>query len=500
MQRKAQFMKGGDSPFFFNWRPALRDMRTEVAVSYVQAVTRTIDSIQNSGWLAGCIEQSKADLIGGTGLRLAHKPDNTVLKWDEKQLSDWSRLVERRWEMWCDDKDECDAEGKHTFGELQGQTIDSFYSHGETLALLPRVDRPNAISKIKVKMLPAHKLVQETNDALNMVQGVTMGNWGYPLKYTISLGIGMGQEQDILIPARTPANEKQVMHIFQGAAGQVRGITPFVHVLRVVKQFDQLSDATLQKALIDAIFAATVKSQSPTTDILQALQDEDEQGINGASITDFLTTKASWYQNTKIDFGRAGKVAHLFPGEELEMHTAQNIAGNYEPMAKFLLREVARCVGLTFEDVTGDYSGATYSSVRMSGSKLWPITLGRRKNIPGRFSQETFEDWLTEEVTTERIPFIGGPLAYLAARKAACRADWRGPPKPQADDLKAAKAMEILKKIGIVSDEILCGELGYDWEDVYEQRKRELDARKVFGFPEPVLDKAPAPEPDNVDA
>lgn len=481
----SQYMKGDNSAFFFNWRPALRDKKDDVAQSYTTAVARTIDAVHNSGWLAGCVDQSKAAMIGGNGLRLAFKPDNTALKdWTPKELNDWARMVERRFEIWASDKDECDAGGKATFGQLQDQAVDSFFSHGEVLGLLPRLDRANSISKVKVKLLPAHKLVQDTTDMLNMQQGVTMGDWGYPLKYRVCMNLGQGNEQAVDIPARDGANMQQVLHIFKGTAQQVRGITPFVHVLKVIKQYDQLSDATLTKAMIDAIFAATVQSPSPTNDVLQALQDDDEQGIGGGSITDYLGATAAWYQNTKIDLGRAGKIAHLFPGEELKLHGSTNIANNYEAFAKFLLREIARCLGLSFEAVSGDYSGATYSSVRMGTSQLWPITISRRSAVPGAFCQEVFQQWLDEEIMSERIPFKGGVFAYMALRKYVARADWRGPPKPQADDLKAAKAMEVLKRLGIASDEELCAELGTDYEDVYEQRKRESDLRKELDLPD----------------
>lgn len=483
-QAKSQYMKGGDSAFYFNWRPALRDTNTDVQTSYTEAAARTIDAVHNSGWLAGCIEQSKANIIGGTGLRLAHNPDQDTLKgWSKKEIAEWSRMVERRFEMWCNDKDECDANGKHTFGMLQEQAIDSYYTHGEVLGLLPLIDRPNSITRTKIKLLPPHKLVQDCIESVGLQQGVTHGAWGYPLKYRICLGTAYGVEQAVDVMAYDQARQ-QVLHIFKGMTGQVRGITPFVHVLKTLKQFDQLGDATLTKALMDAIFAATIESQSPTTDLLQALQDEDEQGIGGASVTDLLAAKTAWYENTKIDLGRSGRVAHLYPGEKLNFNTNSKMSGDYEAFVKILLRELARCMGLSFESVTGDYSGATYSSVRMSSSELWPITLSRRTHIAARFCQEVFQAWLDEEITEGRIPFKGGMFAYMAARKAVSRAMWRGPPKPQADDLKASKAMEVLKRLGIASDEQLCAELGTDYEDVYEQRAREKQLREELDLPD----------------
>ena len=478
-------MKGESSPFFFSWRPALRDSKQDVAASYTQAVARTIDAVQNSGWLSGCIEQSKGNIIGGNGLRLAFKPDAAAVSgWSVKEMSDWSRMVERRFEAWSEDACECDASGKHTLGQLQEQLLDSYFTHGEVLALLPRIARPGTTTAVKVKLLPPHKLVQDTAETIGMYQGVTMGDWGFPLRYRVELATAYGLEQPVEVDAFTPDGDQQVIHVFRGTPGQVRGITPFVHALRIIKQYDQLSDATLQKALIDAIFAATMESPSPTNDILQALQDEGEQGIGAGSMSDYLSSKAAWYENTKIDLGRGGRIAHLFPGEKLALTTSARISGDYEAFSKFLLREIARCMGLSFEAMTGDYSGATYSSVRMSSSELWPLTVSRRKHIVARVLQDIFMAWLDEEILTGRVPFKGGPAAYFASRKALCRTDWRGPPKPQADDLKAAKAMEVLKNLGIASDEQLCAELGTDHVDVYEQRAREKQMREELDLPD----------------
>lgn len=134
--------------------------------------------------------------------------------------------------------------------------------------------------------------------------------------------------------------------------------------------------------------------------------------------------------------------------------------------------------------MTGDYRGATYSSVRMATSENWPIVLGRRVTIAARFTQMVFEAWLEEEIESERLAFPGGFYAFLEKRAAVCRADWRGPPKPQADDLKLAVANKTLRGMGVLTDEMICADYGADVEDVYRQRAREMTLRKQLGLPE----------------
>jgi lambda family phage portal protein len=493
----AQYMRGNDSPYFFSWTPALRDQREDVRAAYTHAAARAVDAVQNSGWIAGAIDQAVASTIG-TGLRIAAKPDGDVLGWTPEATQEWARMVERRFEAWGANPLECDAAGKNSLGQLARSVLMNFFAYGEALGLLPLVNRRGGISKTrtKVKLLPPHKLVQDS-DNIRMFQGVLMDDWGLPRGYRLRLRIGGIIEETVDLPARDAAGRPQVFHIFEGGPDVVRGITPMAPALRVVRQFDQLSDATLTAALIQAIFAATIQSQAPTEEILRALQSEGEQkqGVGGGSIDDYLGAKAGWYKDSKIDLGRSGRIAHLFPGETLDFHASEAPNATYEAFAKFLLREIARCLGMTFETLTGDYSGATYSSVRMATSEIWPIIMARRNNIAGRFYQTVYEAWLDEEIDAGRIEFPGGFEKFVANKDAASRAEWRGPAKPQADDLKTAKAHEIYKRLGIMSDERICADLGYDWEDEFEQRAREIAMRKQLGLPETDTIAAPAGAP-----
>ena len=158
-----------------------------------------------------------------------------------------------------------------------------------------------------------------------------------------------------------------------------------------------------------------------------------------------------------------------------------------------LLREMARCLGLTYESATGDYTGATYSSVRMAVNEIFQITLARRKFVVKPFLQPIYEAWLEEEIAFGRIPFPGGYRAFLVNRAAASRALWIGSPKPVADDLKAAKAHQVYRDMGVISDEMIAADLGVSIDDVYAARARERELRAEL--PEPTSGPA-IPEQD----
>lgn len=494
------YMRNDASPYLASWQPALREASQDVRQSYTRAAARTVDMVQNSGWIAGAVDQSVAYTIG-TGLRLASKPDAVALGWTSGEAAKWAQDLERRWESYANRPTECDIEGKSTLGKMQAQALRSHFCYGEVLAALPYRKRRNIGGQYgtKIQMLPPTRLTQDTEPP-RMTQGVIRDDVGFPLAYRIKHPPDSFKYPDYRdVPARDPWGRAQIVHVFDGQPGQVRGIAPMTPALRVVRQFDQLADATLTATLIQTIFAATVKSPEPTEEVLQAFQEMVEQQARASGSTNvpspfesMLLMRQGWYDNTKIDLGRHGKIAHLAPGDEFKMHGAEHPSDTYDAFAKFLLREVARCLGLTYEEFTGDYAGATYSSVRMATAGMWMLTLYRRVNIVAPFLDAVFETWLEEDIENGWTPFPGGVDGFLENRAAATRAHWRGPAKPQADDVKFAKAVETLRNMGVITDEWICGELGEDWEDIYEQRAREKEKREELDLPDGAP-KPPAP-------
>jgi lambda family phage portal protein len=274
-----------------------------------------------------------------------------------------------------------------------------------------------------------------------------------------------------------------VLHIFDGAPTAVRGISVLVAALKVVRQYEQFADATLVAALIQAILVASVESDAPTPEIMRALQSQEEQEddaeLQPGAFDEYMAKRFEWYEKAQVDLGKYGKIAHMFAGEKLNLHKSEHPNTGYVDFSKGLLREIARCLGTTYEQFTGDYVGATYSSIRMGIADVWPLNLYRRAVVPARFYQGVFEAWLEEDIEAGDTPFPGGIEAFLAQRQAVCRAEWRGPPKPTADDEKTAKAQQIARQEGWVSTEQIAAEYGNDHRTVIESQARTNELRET---------------------
>jgi lambda family phage portal protein len=474
--------------------PHLRDRADDVRTGWVQANSRANDAQMNNGWIAGVVEQVIALMIG-TGLRLNCKPDGSVMGWDDAQTASWARLVEKRWEIWASQPYECDAGGRYTIAQMEAAAVRQWFATGEVVGQIAHIDRSGAETQTKARLVPSHWLSQKSNAYDRLEHGVYQDVHGLPIGYLFDIRKEPYRRTEVRKMARDAFGRPRIIHVFDGAAGQVRGITPLAPALKIVRQFDQLADATLTAAMIHAIFAATIESDYPTEEVMRALQDEGEaagdvlgEGNNlEGTFENFITQKLGWHKNVNIDLGRHGKIAHLLAGEKLKLHGSEHPNSNFEAFANFLLREIASCLGVMPSDVTGDYRGDTYSSVRMGIAKKWPLMEYRRRHIPGRFVQSVFEAWLEEQIDLGHIPLPGGIDQFVMNRTSLVRSDWRGPAKPQADDVKAAKAHETWYRLGVMSQEMICNDLGVDHEDVHEQLAREKASRERHGLNDPML-------------
>jgi capsid protein len=418
------YMRGESSPLLWAWNPVLREPVDEVGMAWGRAAARMIDALHNSGWLKGGVDTAVAQMIGD-GLQLQPKPDPTLFNNDAKAARTWGQDIKRRWDAWANDPYSCDLSGRFPIGQLCAQGVRQWFATGEILATLPYKPRPGASHGTKLNVIPSSRLTPGGANNRN-VQGVILDADGVPFAYNIT-------NRDL----------------------------------------------------------ATITSDQPSADLINALSSPEEMDAGDAEETDatpgafdnLLKMKGEWYSKTKIDMGQFGKFVHLFPGESLDLKRAEHPNTGYESFTKGLLREVARCFGLTYEQLTGDYIGATYSSVRMATADMWLLNVFRRHYIAARLMQAVYESWLEEEFELNPGLLPGGLAQFFAQRQLICRADWRGPPRPTADDLKTAKAQQVMRQERWMSRNQLCAEYGNDWLDNQEAAQQEMEDDNERGLP-----------------
>lgn len=507
----ARYLRDTRSGVIASRMVSLTESRDDIRIAWRRSAALALDLIKNSGRLRGAADQVIADTVG-TGLKLTPTPDFTGMDWSDDQIRDWKSLVKKRWNRYRNKPREVDFRGKFTLSQLVEVCLRYDMAYGEITGLLefmPRRVRTRygIETGTKLCLIPPHRLVQDTREVEGLFQGIYQDENGRPVAYLF-------EEREAGIPVKKTYEaldqdgRNTVLHIFNPmCATDVRGISVLASAFRTHIQREKLIDATLQTAILQTIFAATLTSERPTMEAFEALETLKSENVEGASdyaneYVGYLKGSLEAAAEETIRINEDPRVSHLAPGEKLEFKNAGTPGPQFIPFESGLSRETARSIGITYGALTMDYTSATYSSVRMENSAIWPVVERRRNNSAAPIERAVYEGWLDEEIFTGRIPFVGGYRAFAAKRDAIVSATFQGPPKPTADDHKSARASSERLENGTSSVEIEAADMGIDADELFEQRRETHLKYEAAGMRSPYAGKrndsaaAPAAEPE----
>lgn len=464
---RAQYLRDNSSGILTMRRAVTRDGAVSVRMAAERASALAWDFIQNSGWIAGAVDQIITDTIGDE-LKLSARPKLQKLGWSPEEITAWCRLVEDEWYLHVWRPQEYSLNGTRTLAEDLDGVMRYYLAGGEAIGIIDYMGaglrrRYGLKTGTKVSLVAPHRLKRETDEYSGLDQGIFLDENGRPTKYRM-IARKYGQDVDVDVPAWS-GSLRHVVHVMDRGDNpdSVRGISVLAPILKVAAQYDQLADATLTTALLQTAFAATIKSPEPSTEAFEAIQSlDDEDSDLAEDLMAVWTNRIDALKENGISMSDHGKINHLGPGEEFHMHTAATPGSQYIPFSQNLQREMARRLGVTFESFAMDHSNANYSSVRMAMSSVWPIVTRRRERVAAPFCQAIYESWLDEKIGTGAIPFKDGYAAFAANREFVCNAEWPGPAQPVADDYKATMAAAKRIELGLSAMEDEAALMGRD--------------------------------------
>jgi lambda family phage portal protein len=282
-----------------------------------------------------------------------------------------------------------------------------------------------------------------------------------------------------------------LIHIHeQKRADQSRGIADIVSGLRETAIIKQFRDVTLQNAVVNATYAASIESELPSEVVYQQMG----AGGAGSAVADYATEylgavndyiKGS--KNMQID---GVKVPHLFPGTKLQMRPAGTPGGVGQDFEQSLLRYVAASLNISYEELSRDYTKTNYSSARAAMQQTWRFMQGRKKQVADRLANIIFRLWLEEAINADKIEsfraveatilYTNGHLNLTFDGLTEC--SWIGASRGQIDELKETQAAVLRIKYGLSTHEDELARLGKDYRKVYAQLEREAKERDERGI------------------
>ena len=261
--------------------------------------------------------------------------------------------------LWDDSVSEIDYDERCDFSGLQMIATDAVQISGEVLVQFyyPRRNFGYTVP-FQVKIIEADHLYDGFNHTLENGRSVRMGieftKAGKRAAYHVyrehpgdSLVWGGGSSLNTI---RIPASD--MLHIFlPKRPGQIRGVPWLASVITRLRQLDEYEDAELARKKVAAFFGAFITSKSGEPDATMLGGDETtETDSTGATQT--------------VQSMEPGLIQYLDEDEDVKFAEPADVGGNYEVWIKRQLHAIAAAWGITYEQLTGDLKGVTYSSIR----------------------------------------------------------------------------------------------------------------------------------------
>ena len=482
-----------------DWQPVLFSPDGENNVWRDRIVSRIRDLVRNDGWASGGITRITDSVVGGD-LRLSCLPDWRGLKrshgnvaFDAGWAKEFSDAAEAAWRSWAYDPARwCDAGRRHTFPELARLAFRHLIVDGDSIAL--PLWRPGRVGTGRARYATTLQLVdpdrlsnpQMRMDTLELRGGVEVDDDGAAIAYHFRkahMGDWFAAAKSVQwerIPRETDWGRPLVVHWFEAdRSGQHRGsgglLRPVLARARMLARYDQVE---LQAAVVNAIFAAYIESPNDP-DLVQDALDPN------AALPAYQAARADFHQDKRLQLNGV-RIPTLFPGEKLATVTAARPSGNFPAFPAAMLRNQASAMGLSYEQLTQDWSQTNYSSARAALLETWKTLSRRRKQFADGFCTPVWCCLLEEAFEAGELPLPAGAPDFMDARAeySACR--WTGPGRGWVDPVKEAEGalLRIAGGLSTLEDEA-AENTGKDIEEILDQREREVAMFKARGLPLP---------------
>jgi lambda family phage portal protein len=430
------------------WGRALTDPNAAAQgaqLAYLRAHAR--DLVRNNPWARRGLQTITRNTVGW-GIR----PNATG--------GGAERVMElfRRWGETTD----CDAAGRLTFFGLQRQVMRTVVEAGEVLIRMrPRRLSDGLAIPLQLQLLEPD-FIDTSRDGIigeaggPIVQGIEHDAIGRRVAYWLfdrhpgSIGAVMSSSGKLNpVSRRIPADG--ILHVFnQERPGQVRGPSWFASVDVRLHDFDEFEDATLMKHKIAACMAAFVTDIDGTNTPL---------GVGG---TDSTTGSA-------IDSFEPGMIIPLPPGKNVQIANPP-VSNDHQPYSATALRGVAAGLGVTYEDLTNDYSQVNFSSARMARIAHFGDVHDWRWNM------------LIPQFCAPAWRWMINALILAGERVEDAPAEWTPPPVPMVDPDSEGKALRELVRTGAMTPDEMVREQGFDPDQHWKEYAASLARLDKLGI------------------
>ncbi len=477
---------GGSGTYFAEWPAHLRSADRDWLPVRGAVTARVRERVRNDP-VARSARSRKVNSAVGKGWRVKFRPNARALGIDLETARELGGQLSTEFQLYAyGHAFQSDAERRLSFGQQIRLATSHLVVDGEALGIGEWADDEDTRYRTRLRLVDPDRLGNPNGrpDSEDLRGGVETTRAGVPQRYWIrerhpsDFGIS-GQYAWTGFERWTEWGRPQVFHCFEpDRAGQTRGISGFVSSLKSFRALSKFTDATLESATINALIVAFMKSNSGPMAAGENFEVKD--------IEKFESWRQDHYEKNPVSLASGARIPVLPYGDELELQTASRDVASFDGFTRSILRLIAASLGITYEELSMDYSQTNYSSARAAMIHAWAETQSLMGLLEDQLVRPFVVAWAEEAFDRGYVQIPPGAPDFHDAIDAYVQINCLGPGRGFIDPTKEidAAAARVEARQSTLEDE--CDDQGRDWEEVLEQQAREIAKCDELGLPYPV--------------
>lgn len=175
-----------------------------------------------------------------------------------------------------------------------------------------------------------------------------------------------------------------------------------------------------------------------------------------------------------------GMTRFLPPGAKPEIPDVKFPTQTFSDFNRAINGEIGAGVGVPGGVMMADTSAYNYSSYKGERQNYWTYIADIQQLLNHKILDRQFNQWF--EAMSTRHKVFRDIFNRYGTRIGRLPREWKYAKPPSVDPLKDASAWKILKELGVMSEQMMCEELGTDYDDVqndFEQSNRNAALRLI---------------------
>lgn len=370
-----------------------------------------------------------------------------------------NREIETMWRRWCKARN-CDVTGEQSFTQILRMAEERKRIDGGILFLFRHT--PGGLVPFKLQAIEVDELdlsqTEPRHRGNRVVGGIEYNAWRRPVGYWI-------QQYDIegwrlLDPVYIDAKDAYFLKT-KHRPSQIREMSDMAPTITRVRDVNEFINAVSVKERIAACLAVLIKKTIPTGTSL------GRSGVRGP--------------DGRVDYSGKklgpGMIMEMGAGDEAQVVDPKGAATDATAFLKTQQGLIGAGQGLSYEAVSRDMSGATYSSARQNAIED-EDTYAEDVELLTAFMSEVYEQFIISCYLSGAINFPG-----FWDRKAEYMSHaWVKSPKKWIDPAKESTADKTAMQSGQKTFQDVCAERGKDWRQAIDETAEVLEYGREKGI------------------